>query len=121
MNSRLLVSLALALTVSGCSFYDVTTNFRDSVFGTGFFSENKNPNHPDWNGSWNPKVSQCIKDEKFLRQAMRELDEVEDGKDFVVLPGGEKYPVEKVTFSDESLPDPTATCRSRYPDQADER
>lgn len=116
MNARFLASIALAFTVSGCSFYDVSTNFADSVFGTGFASDNMNPNHPDWDGSWNIKVSQCIRDEKAKRRMARQLDAAEEGKDFVVLPSGEEYPVDNASSSDESLPGPTATCRARYPD-----
>ena len=116
MNVRFLASLVLAFAVSGCSFYDVATNFGDSVFGTGFWSDNKNPNHPDWNGSWDPEVSRCIRDEKEFRAALRQLDAIVEGKDFVILPTGEKYPVEKPSLSDESLPGPTDTCLLRYPD-----
>ncbi len=116
MNARFLASLVVAFAVSGCSFYDVATNLEDSVFGRGFFSDNKNPNHPDWNGSWDPEVSQCIRDEKAFRRELRQLDAIEEGKDFVVLPTGEIYPVEKPSLSDESLPGPTATCRLRSPD-----
>ncbi len=116
MTTRVLASLVLAFTVSGCSFYDVSTNFKDSVFGTGFFSENKNPNHPDWDGSWDSKVSRCIRDEKAKRRWSRQLDAQEEGKDFITLPTGELYPLEKPSLSDESLPGPTETCLSRYPD-----
>ncbi len=116
MNVRILASLVLALAVAGCSFYDVATNIEDSVFGTGFFSDNKNPNHPDWNGSWDPEVSRCIRDEKAFRRAWRQLDAIEEGKDFVVLPTGEIYPVEQPSLGDESLPGPTATCLSQHSD-----
>ncbi len=115
-NTRFLASLVLTFSVSGCSFYDVATNFEDSVFGTGFFSDKMNPNHPDWNGSWNPKVSQCIRDEKAKRRLSRELDAMEEGKDSVVLPTGETYPVTRPSMSEGSLPGPAAVCLSRYPD-----
>ena len=116
MSARFLAFLVLVFTISGCSFYDVATNFKDSVFGTGFFSDNMNPNHPDWNGSWNPKVSQCIRDEEAKRRMSRQLDKIEEGKDFVILPGGEAYAVQEPSLSGESLPGPTATCLSRYSD-----
>ena len=117
MNVRFLASLVLAFAVSGCSFYDVATNTKDAIRGTGFFSDEiKGPNHPDWDGSWDPEVSQCIRGEKALRPVLRQLDAIEEGKDFVILPTGEKYPVEKPSLSDESLPGPTETCLLRYSD-----
>lgn len=116
MNVRFFASLVLAFAVSGCSFYDVKTIVKDSVFNTGFYSDNKNPNDPHWNGSWDLEVSRCIRDEKEFRAALRQLDAIVEGKDFVILPTGEKYPVEKPSLSDKSLPGPTETCLLRYPD-----
>ncbi len=117
MKLRLLASLVLAFAVSGCSFYDVATITEDSVFGRGFFSDEiRTPSHPDWDGSWDPEVSHCIRGEKALRPVLRQLDALEEGKDVVILPTGEKYPVEKPSLSDESLPGPTETCLLRYSD-----
>ena len=121
MNINFLVSLVLFFAVSGCSFYDVSRNIEDSVFGTGFFSDNQNPRSPDWNGSWDLETSQCIRHEKALRRVSQQLEAIEDnasreGTDFVTLPTGEQYPIEEGSLSDQSLPSPTSTCLSRYPD-----
>ena len=113
MNVRFLASLVLAFAVSGCSFYDVAKLNQDSMFGLGFWSDSQHPNNPDWNGSWDLEVSQCIRDEKAFRRALGELDATVEGKDFVILPTGEKYPVEKPSLRDES---PTETCLLRFPD-----
>ena len=112
MNVRNLAPLVLALAASGCSFYDVATNAVDAVAGTGLFSD-KDSNDAEWNGLWNPETSQCIRDEKDLQPILQQLDVIEEGKDFVILPSGEKYPLEERSPSDESLPGPTETCLSR--------
>ena len=121
MDIKLLVSLVLFFAVSGCSFYDVSGNIADSVFGLGFFSDNKNPRSPDWNGIWDLETSQCIRHEKALRRISQQLEAIEDnalreGKDFVTLPTGEQYPIEEGSPSDQSLPSPTSTCLSRITD-----
>jgi len=120
MDVRLLASLVLAFAASGCSFYDVATNAADAVAGTGLFSD-KDPNENEWDGLWDPETSQCIRDEKKLRPILQQLDSLElraldEGKDFVVLPTGEKYPIEKRSPSDESTPGPTSTCLSHASD-----
>ncbi len=115
MTVRYLASLVLAFAISGCSFYDVATNTVDAVAGTGLFSD-KDPNNEDWDGLWDPETSQCIRDEKELRPILQQLDAMEEGKDFVILPTGEKYPVGERLPSDESLPGPTSTCLSRSSD-----
>ena len=115
MNVKYLASLVLALVASGCSFYDVATNAMDAVAGTGIFSD-KDPNYAEWDGLWNPETSQCIRDEKNLRPILQQLDAIEEGKDFVILPTGEKYPLEERSPSEESLPGATATCLSRTSD-----
>ncbi len=107
--------LVLALAASSCSFYDVATNTVDAVVGTGLFSD-RDRNYEDWDGLWDPETSQCIRDEKNIRPILRQLDAIEEGKDFVILPTGEKYPIERRSQSDESLPGPTSTCLSRTSD-----
>ena len=115
MKVRCFTSLVLACVVSGCSFYDVAANTVDAAFGTGIFS-NENRNDDDWDGFWNPETSACIRHEKEHRELSRQLDAVEEGKDFVILPTGEKYPVNQRSVSDESMSGPTATCLSRSSD-----
>ncbi len=115
MKVRCLTSLVLTCVVSGCSFYDVATNTADAALGTGLFS-NKNQNDDDWDGLWNPETSAYIRHEKDLRELSRQLDAIEEGKDFVILPTGEKYPVDKRSVSDESMSGPTSTCLSRSSD-----
>jgi len=121
MDIKLLASLVLFFAVSGCSFYDVSRITEDSVFGTGFFSDNKNPRGPDWNGSWDLETSQCIRHEKASRRISQQLEAIDDkasreGKDFATLPTGEQYPIEEESLSDQSLPSPTSTCLSRTTD-----
>ena len=121
MDIKLLVSLVLFFAASGCSFYDVSRNMQDSLFGLGFSSDNMNPRSPDWNGSWDLETSQCIRHEKALRRISQQLEAIEDkasreGKDFVTLPTGEQYPIEEGSLSDQSLPSPTSTCLSRSTD-----
>ncbi len=115
MNVRYIAPLFLALAASGCSFYDVATNAADAMAGTGLFSD-KDPHYSEWDGLWNPETSRCIRDEKKLRPILRQLDALEEGKDYVILPTGEKYPLEKRAASDESMPGPTATCLERTSD-----
>ncbi len=117
MNVKCLASLVLATAVSGCSFYDVSTNFEDALLGNGLFAENwfeRDPDHPEWNGRWDQDVSHCIKNEKALRPLLRQLDESVEGKDFVILPTGEKYPIERPSPVDESSPGATERCRLRH-------
>lgn len=101
--------------MSGCSFYDVTTLAADAAFGTGLFSDEYR-NKADWNGLWDPETSQCIRDEKALRPILQKLDASEDGKDNVILPNGENYPIENRSLSEEAIPGPTLTCLSRAAD-----
>lgn len=115
MNVRILLTLVIVIAVSGCSFYDVATNSVDAVFGTGLFSD-EDPNKTDWNGLWDPETSQCIRDEKKLRPILQPLDAVEEGKDTVVLPTGEIYPIEEQSPGHGSLTGPTSTCLSRISD-----
>lgn len=115
MDVKFFVSTVLVFAVSGCSFYDVATNAVDAVAGTGVFSD-KDPRTNDWDGLWDPETSQCIRDEKALRPILQQLDAMEEGKDFVILPTGEKYPIDKRAVSDESLSGPTSTCLSRSSD-----
>ncbi len=121
MEIKLLVSLVLFCAVSGCSFYDVSRNVQDSVFGLGFSSDKMNPRSPDWNGSWDLETSQCIRHEKALRRYSQQLEAIEanalrEGKESVTLPTGEQYPIEDWSPSDQLLQSPTATCLSRFPD-----
>ena len=117
--------LVLALAASSCSFYDVATQTADAILGTGSFSDN-NARTLEWPprrvevGVWNPETSQCIRDEKKLRPILQQLDAevaeaLREGKDFVVLPTGEEYPINKRSLSEEPLPSPTYTCLSRTP------
>ena len=117
--------LVLALAASGCSFYDVATNTVDAMLGTGSFSDN-NARTLEWPprrvevGVWNPETSQCIRDEKKLRPILQQLDAevataLREGKDFVVLPTGEEYPINKRSLSEQPLPSPTYTCLLRTP------
>jgi len=124
MKLRFPASLVLALAVSSCSFYDVTTKTLDAVFRTGPSSDNKAhtlewpPQPVDGYGFWDPEVSQCIRDEKKLRPLLQQLDaevakSLREGKDFIVLPTGEKYPIGTRSLSEQPLPSPTYTCLLR--------
>ena len=115
MNVRNLAPIVFALAASGCSFYDVATNAIDAVAGTGLFSDEVGY-YAERDGLWNPETSQCIRDEKDLRPILQPLDVIEEGNDFVILPSGEKYPLEDWSPSDDSLPGPTATCLARTSD-----
>ena len=127
MDIKLLVSLVLFFAVSGCSFYDVTTKTLDAVFRTGSSSDNKSrtlewpPQPVEGYGFWDPEISQCIKDEKNLRPLLQQLDaevarRLREGKDFIVLPTGEKYPIDTRSLSEQPLPGPTYTCLLRSTD-----
>jgi hypothetical protein len=117
MKVRNLTSLVLAFAISGCSFYDVAAISSD--FALALFTdvnEGKAPHDDDRILIWDPETSECIRDEKELRGISGQLDAIEDGKDFVILPTGEKYPIEERSPSNESLQGPTATCLSRTSD-----
>ena len=123
MKLRFPASLVLALAASSCSFYDVATQTADAVLGTGSSSDN-NAHTLEWPprrvavGVWNPDTSQCIKDEKKLRPILQQLDAIEaealrEGENFIVLPTGEEYPIDKRSLSEQQLPSPTYTCLKR--------
>ena len=110
------VALILVVCVlAGCSFYDVSTLAADAAFGTGVFSD-EHRNREDWNGLWDPDISQCIRDEKELQPILRGLNTTESDQEFVTLPNGEKYPIKKQASSDGPVPGPTSICLSRNPD-----
>ena len=117
MDIRLLSLLATALVVSGCSLYDLVTNAADAAAGTGLFSD-EDARRKEWDGLWNPETSECIRDEKELRPVLQQLDAfestaLEEGREFVVLPTGEKYPIEERSTDSQTMLGPTSTCVSR--------
>ncbi len=111
MKFRSLTACILLFSISGCSFYDVATISADVALDLFTdVNEGKGPYDDDRTGFWNYETSKCIKIEKEKREISQQLDAVEEGKDFVILPTGEKYPVPVRSAGDELILGPTRTC-----------
>lgn len=117
MYVRILLSVLFLGAVAGCSVYDVVALSADAALNLFTdVNEGKEPNDDNQLRFWDPDVSNCIKVETELRGISAQLDAIEQGKEFVVLPTGEKYPVGDRVSSDEQLPGPTMECLSRDSD-----
>ena len=62
---------------------------------------------------WDPDVSSCIQLETLRRGVVADLEEFEDGKDYVILPTGERYPVERHS-TDEDYSGITRQCIDKH-------
>ena len=93
MLVRVLALLISSLTITGCSTYDVLAISADLAVAV--FSDDDEDRSPgdDSHRFWDPAVSSCIRVEKSKNSIERRLDAIERGKEYVVLPTGERYPV----------------------------
>lgn len=117
MKYRLLIAALFPVFVAGCSFYDVAALSADlalELFTD--VNDDKERNDPDIIRIWDYETSKCIVGEKEERKIVRQLDAIERGKEFVVLPTGEKYPVNRRAASDDPELGPTAECLARQSD-----
>lgn len=116
MVKRLLAAIFLVFIASGCSFYDVAALSADAALLVLEGPKSKDERDRD-DGEpvfWDAEVSQCIQSEKRSRTLESHLDAVFDaeeaGRDYVILPNGEKYPVGPLDPREEELQSPTAEC-----------
>ena len=116
MLVRLLIPFILLSVASGCSTYDVLALSADAALSLFDDDDRKNSYDDDWNRIWDPDVSDCIQVEKSRNWISSQLDAIEQGKEFVVLPTGEKYPVVQKQELDESMPGPTKKCLAEHSD-----
>ncbi len=66
---------------------------------------------------WDADVSRCIPIEKEVRELDRLFDAVEEGRDYVILPTGERYPVNREEFADRyEGQTPEEECIDRHSD-----
>ena len=110
MTNKLIVTIVFLLTTAGCSTYDVLAISSDvamAVFTD--VNEGKKPSDDNWHSFWDPAVSGCIKHEHRRNAIVRRLDEIEHGKEYVVLPTGEKVSVAPYVL-DQATPEPTRKC-----------
>ncbi len=120
---RFLVIVLVCLS-AGCSAYDVTALTADAVVMAlvgPSDDEIKNRQHDDDETIfWDPNVSTCIRSEKKARNLDQQLnnmfDAVERGREYVVLPNGERYTVGHGTAVDLETRTPTAECIDRHSD-----
>ncbi len=125
---RLLVVLSVCLT-AGCSTYDVTRLSADAaasivaaMIDEAISLEDKvvpigpdEPDDPDFvHVFWDEDVSRCIPVEKRERELDRLFDAVEEGRDYVILPNGEQYPVNLVVFPSDDELTVTQECIERH-------
>ena len=115
MFTKRFILLILSCAISGCSFYDVATGTADVLLNTALEVKNPDRDEDDRVHIWNPETSECIKDENVRQDIGGKLDAIEwqalkDGKEYVVLPTGEKYPIEKWKYRGDPLLGPTGAC-----------
>ena len=110
MLTRVLIPLILFSLASGCSTYDVLALSADAALSLFDDDAGKNSYNDDQNRIWDPEVSDCIQVEKRSSWISSQLDAIEQNKEFVVLPTGEKYPVVRKQRLDEPIPGPTRKC-----------
>ena len=125
MVIRIFATFLILSVTAGCSVYDVAaistdvalnlfTDINEGKDGGDFDPDN------DPNMVWNYETSRCIKTETRKRGLDQSLDsmfeKVEEGKEFVVLPNGEKYPVGRHAQREEPPLGPTRTCIARETD-----
>ena len=111
MFIRFLVVLLL-VPVAGCSTYDVLAITADVALAV-FTDEDKKP-VDEQHHFWDPAVSKCIRVEKSKDGIERQLDAIERGKDYVILPTGEKYQVTR--YPAEEMSGPTEKCLADHSD-----
>lgn len=117
MHYRLFAAVLLPAFIAGCSVYDVTNISADVALA--LFSdvnEGKQPDDPGYIRFWDPEISQCIVIEKDVRKIAKQLDAFEQGRDFILLPTGELYPVSRSAGSQDTAVGPTAECLARHSD-----
>ena len=116
MIVRILIPLILLSVASGCSTYDVLALSADAALSLFDDDAGKNSYNDDRNRIWDPEVSDCIQVQKSRNWISSQLDAIEQDKDFVVLPTGEKYPVVRKQRLDEPMPGPTKKCLTEHAD-----
>ena len=117
MRYRLLIGAFLPALVAGCPFYDVSAISADIALALFTdVNEEKEPDDPGYISFWDLETSRCIVLKKDEREIVKQLDAFERDKDFVILPTGEKYPVNRHGVSDEPELGPTAECVARQSD-----
>ena len=125
---RILIVGSMILT-AGCSAYDVTRLSADAaasvvaaMIDEAISLEDKvvpigpdEPDDPDFvHVFWDEDVSRCIPVEKRERELDRLFDAVEDGRDYVILPNGEQYPVNLVVYPSDDELTVTQECIERH-------
>ena len=120
MILRILVITMVSLAVSGCSFYDVAALTADSLLeiASGPDEKGEPKDDDDFHRVWNAETSDCIQEEKGRQAITKQLNAIEskaikEGKDYVVLPTGEKYPIDRYEWRGGPLIGPTGTCLIR--------
>lgn len=115
MLVRILIPLILLSLASGCSTYDVLALSADAALSLFEDDDGRNSYNDDRNRIWDPEVSDCIQVEKSRSWISSQLDAIEQDKEFVVLPTGEKYPVGRKQRLAEPMPGPTKKCLAARP------
>lgn len=113
MKLRIALTIALVPFLSGCSTYDVLAHTADAVLSLTGINDDKKRSDDDYIGIWDPDVSSCIQLEYLRRDVVADLEAFEEGKDYVILPTGELYPVERHSF-DEVEPGVTRQCLEKH-------
>jgi len=121
MKYRLLFAALFPALVAACSFYDVAAFSADMALE--LFTDVNDDKEGDDPGAIHfrdPETSRCIVLEKDKRKTEHRitppLETIEDGKDFVILPTGEKYPVNRHAAGRDAELGPTAECLARQSD-----
>ena len=118
MNLRIFATLFILSATAGCSLYDVAATSTDLALDL-FTDRNKGKKitDDDYERVWNQDTSDCIRVETEKRDLEHGLDvmfeRIENDKEFVVLPTGEKYPIEPHALREEPPLGPTGTCLAR--------
>ncbi len=122
MVIRIFATLFILSATAGCSVYDVAAISTDLALNL-FTDVNEGKDGGDFDPNndphmiWNYETSRCIKVETRKRGLEQSLDtmfeRVEEGKEFVVLPNGEKYPVGPHARREDATSGPTRTCMAR--------
>ncbi|MDH3621389.1 MAG: hypothetical protein OER91_10875 [Gammaproteobacteria bacterium] len=125
MVTRIFAALLIMCATAGCSVYDVAAISADLAVelftdvNEGKSDQDHDPNN-DPIRFWNPETSRCIYVETKTRNLDHGLDSMfdrfEEGKDHVVLPTGEKYPVGRHAERIEPELGPTRECQKRESD-----
>ena len=113
MRLNALFPLLAAIFLAGCSTYDVLAHTADAVLSLTGINDDKKRSDDDYIGIWDPDVSSCIQLEYLRRDVVADLEAFEEGKDYVILPTGELYPVERHSF-DEVDPGVTRQCLEKH-------